>query len=175
MVIHIIPFGRWKNRPLHEIDTDYLRWANREVKLSSGLAAAVAEELRRRGVTPFPPPPPKAPPRCPDCKSEAPPYYSWQQRRDGERVIRAECGGCRRFLAFMPLVEPYLELATMAASPTAALDALITADALGVRLKSDGESVHVHPADRGKTPVWLQNLLRQANHTLGSMIGRGEA
>jgi uncharacterized protein (DUF3820 family) len=40
--IHTLPFGRHKGKPLAEVPVDYLLWALRECKLSSGLFAAVA-------------------------------------------------------------------------------------------------------------------------------------
>jgi hypothetical protein len=42
-------FGRHKGKPLNEVPSDYLAWALRTVRLSSGVRAA-REELLRLGV-----------------------------------------------------------------------------------------------------------------------------
>src|SRR5262245_46020848 len=99
-------FGRWKGRDLAEVDTGYLQWALRTVKLSTGVRLAVAAELRRRDRS-VPEQPPPAPPRCPDCKSASEPRYCWQEDSTGRRRIRTECAACQRWLGFAPEVEPF--------------------------------------------------------------------
>jgi hypothetical protein len=161
-----MPFGKHKGQPLSDVPGDYLVWLLRECKLSSGLRVAVADELTRRGQRP-PPVEVPPPPRCPDCKSASEPRYTWQQRRDGGRCIRGECAACQRFLAFVPLVEPYTGMADRAASMTPELDVLITCNELGIDLKSDGQAADfATPADRERAPQRLRDLLRQCSHSL---------
>jgi hypothetical protein len=121
MVAATLPVGKWKGRPLGEVDTSYLAYVLRDWKLSTGLRIAVADELRRRGlVVPEQPLPP--PPRCPDCKSAGEPHYCWQEDSAGRRRIRAECAACQKWLGFVPLVEPFTSLADATASSRATLD-----------------------------------------------------
>jgi hypothetical protein len=47
-----MPFGRHKGTPLADVPESYLGWPLPGCKLSSGLRAAVAAELERRGVRP---------------------------------------------------------------------------------------------------------------------------
>jgi hypothetical protein len=173
MISHVLPFGRHKGIPLPDVPLSYLQWLLREVKLSSGLRAAVADEVSRRGGTPPPAPPPPAPPRCPDCRSASESVYRWQQRRDGQRVIRAECGACAKFITFTPLVEPYTAAADAAASMTPDLDLLISCCELGIGLKSDGEAADfATPADWHRAPQRVKDLLRQCTHSLARKMGR---
>lgn len=109
--VHTLPFGAHKGRPLPDVPADYLRWALAECKLSSGLYAAVAAELARRGLPVPPPPPPKPPPACACCGPAGKVRYRWSADRLGRPHIRAECRRCRRFLGLAPQVEPYTQLA----------------------------------------------------------------
>jgi hypothetical protein len=54
---HTMPFGKHAGKPLGEVPSGYLAWLIREFKLSSGLRAAVPDELTRRNVDTPPPPP----------------------------------------------------------------------------------------------------------------------
>src|SRR5437870_2243042 len=91
----VLPFGKHKNQALDTVPSSYLLWLLRETKLSTGLRAAVADELARRGVrAPVQPPPP--PRRCPRCGSREL-HGGWHQFADGTRQIRGtctSCGGC---------------------------------------------------------------------------------
>jgi hypothetical protein len=168
-----LPFGKHKGIPLDGVPTDYLAWALRECKLSTGLHAAVAGEVARRGgAVPPPPPPPRL--RCPDCRSASEPRFTWQQDRRGDKRIRAECGACQKFIAFAPLREPYTLAADALASSRPAVDALLLAEQEGIELASDEASVRFatvqgyHAASQRLRDL----LVRQANHVLGSMMGR---
>ena len=44
MVSHTLPFGKHKGVPLPDVPLSYLQWLLREVKLSYGLRAAVADQ-----------------------------------------------------------------------------------------------------------------------------------
>jgi hypothetical protein len=114
---HRFPFGRHKDKPLHEVPSGYLRWAIASCKLSSGLLAALTAELSRRGIA-VPPPRARPPiPKCPRCGVDAGVVYRWLEDRAGRRRIRAECRRCRHYLAFVPLVTPFVEAADAAAGP----------------------------------------------------------
>jgi uncharacterized protein (DUF3820 family) len=70
---HRLPFGKYRNRELTdpEIPADYLLWFLRTCDPSTGLRAALRQELRARGVKkadlpPDPGPPPR-PARCRRC------------------------------------------------------------------------------------------------------------
>src|SRR5262245_53383566 len=110
-----LPVGKWRNRPLSDVDTSYLSWVYRDWKLSSGLRIAVADELQRRGLNVSRPPPP-SPPRCPDCLSPGEPRFTWAEDTAGRKRIRAECGACGRFIQFAPEIEPYSSMADESAS-----------------------------------------------------------
>ena len=55
-VDHRLPFGRHQGQPLDTVPADYLRWAIRDCRLSSGLRTAVAGELQRPRLHPTPTP-----------------------------------------------------------------------------------------------------------------------
>jgi uncharacterized protein (DUF3820 family) len=172
MVAATLPVGKWRGRPLVEIDTSYLTWVFREWQLSSGLRIAVADELRRRGLAvPEQPVPP--PPRCPDCAGGGKPRYGWQEDSAGRRRIRVECGACQKWLGFAPEVEPYISMADEAVSPTAALDVLTTCLELGIELRSDGQVADFATADdRRRAPQPLREKLLQCRFRLGHLMGR---
>jgi hypothetical protein len=167
----MLPFGKRKGKALGDVPTDYLLWTLRGCKLNTGLRAAVAGELvRRGGAVPPPPPPPRI--QCSDCLSASEPRFIWQEDRAGRRR-GAECQGCQRFITFAPTCPPYTTEADRRASPTPVLDALVLAEEEGIGLRSDGEAVtFATPHDRSRAPERLRDLLRKANHVLGSMMGR---
>jgi uncharacterized protein (DUF3820 family) len=105
-----MPFGRYKNKPLADVPGDYLRWALGTCKLSSGLQAAVAEELQRRGLD-APPAPPARPVHL--CREHPGAGVSchWCEDSVGRRHIRAQCKQCGRKTDGPPLVEPYVSMA----------------------------------------------------------------
>ena len=95
-----IPFGKHRGRPLAEVPTDYLLWLLRVCKLSTGVRAAVTEELARRGQ-PAPDAPVKALPSCRRC-GHADLQTRWQEMSNGARALRAECRACGSFVGFLP-------------------------------------------------------------------------
>lgn len=166
-----MPFGKWKDRDLAEVPSDYLNWMLRTCKLSSGLRQAVALEMQSRGE-PIPKPPPvRVPLGCNRCGSSAV-VHDWLQTRNGRRQIRRSCLRCGSFLGFAPQVPPFLTEAERRASPTAILDVLTELEALGVELQSDGASCWVRGEDYFKVPRELHAKIRQCKHTLASMLGR---
>jgi uncharacterized protein (DUF3820 family) len=165
-----LPFGRHKGEPLSDVPTSYLQWAARECKLSSGLRAALALELARRGAPAPPQPPPTPPPPCKYCRGTAHTYH-WQQTRSGARTIRAECARCQRWVAYVAVREPYASLADASASRTPVLDVLLGFEALGIELHSDGRSVWYDPQPVLRVPAGLERLLRQVAHDLARLMG----
>jgi hypothetical protein len=114
----VLPFGRYNGVPLAAVPSDYLASLIGQVKLSSGIRATVAAELSSRGhpLPPAPPPRPIVP--CRRCGPSAGVTLHWQQLRNGQRRLRAECRRCGRFLTYPPSVEPYTTIAN-AANPVA--------------------------------------------------------
>lgn len=165
-----IPFGRHKDKPLAEVPSSYLAWALANVKLSTGLRAALSGELDRRGVAAPPPPPPPPPPTCHQCGG-VDILYHWMQLVTGARRIKRLCRRCCRSLGFAPEVEPYIGLATASACPTALLDTLVEAETLGVELVSDGEAVHIRGGYDRTTPAFRQRL-NECRHSLARMLGK---
>jgi hypothetical protein len=165
-----LPFGRHKDKPLGEVPADYLRWALRECRLSSGLHLAVSEELRRRGIDVPPPPPPRPLRRCPD-HPQAALVCRWFEDAQGRRRIRADCSRCQRYADYPPVVPPYTTEADKNASPTPVLDALLWLERLGIELESDGRTVKVPWRDWRRVPAELHALIRQGNHQLTRMLG----
>lgn len=164
-----LPFGKHKGQDLPAIPTDYLRWCLSACKLSSGLRQAVAGELHRRGVE-APGPPPRPAPQCGRCPGAG--YLAlWQEDRVGGRRIRAECGQCRRYLEFLPQVEPYLSQADAAASEAPILDALTRLEEAGVDLASDGHAVWLRGDDWRKVEPDVMALVRQQSHLLAGLVG----
>jgi hypothetical protein len=150
------------------VPTDYLVWFLANVKSSSGLAQAIAGELRARGRgVPLPELPPE--PACPDCGLDTRIHYGWLETSNGERRIQRLCG-CGQVLGFAPQVEPFLSLAERSADPTALLDVLLECEALGVKLVSDGKAVRV-TGGRDRLTVPLRQKLAQCRHGLAKLIG----
>jgi hypothetical protein len=167
-----LPFGRHRSAPLGEVPTSYLAWLVRTVRLSSGVRAAVAAELARRGIDAPPPAPPAARPVPPCARCGAAGYScGWQQTRDGRRQIHAACTRCGRWLGFLPQVEPHTGQADAAASAAPILDALTRLEALGVELAGDGRAVWFAGDDWRRVPADLQAVVRQCRHTLAGMLG----
>jgi hypothetical protein len=164
-------FGRHKGQALSEIDTSYLVWAARTVKLSSATRRAVEAELQSRGAAvPAPPPRPWAGwmgpcQRC-GCATVG---DHWLEQRDGRRVVRASCPQCKASLGTAPSVEPYTTLADQAASETPTLDALTLAEEEGVKIVSDGASAWCEPW--GRASERLRQLVRERGNLLARMIG----
>jgi hypothetical protein len=165
---HRLPFGKHRGKTPAAVPTDYLAWLLANVKLSSGLHQAVAEELRARGRgVPLPGVPPE--PACPDCGLDTRLFYGWLETSNGERRIQRLCA-CGRALGLAPHVEPYLGLAERSADPTALLDVLVECEALGVKLASDGKAVQV-VSGRDRLTVPLKQKLAQCRHGLAKLIG----
>jgi len=163
-------FGKHKGVPLPEVDTGYLQWALRTVKLSSGIRQAVAAELERRGAT-VPPPAVnenacwRGP--CGRCGGSV--RYEWQEFSNGTKQIRATCRACGGSCGHAPRVEPFITEANRNASPTASLTALVLAAEEGVQLLSDGKRVQPVPYDRASQR--LRELVRQECHLLAGLLG----
>jgi hypothetical protein len=167
----ILPFGRYAGQPLSEVPTSYLDWLLRDIKsLSSGLRSDVAGELERRGAA-TPRQAPRPVPVCPRCPPETGFTAHWQQDRRGRKFIRGECRGCRRWLAALPQIEPFVGMANAAASPTAVLDVLIALECLGIEIRSDGQAVQLGRC-RENAPPDLLALVRQCNNQLAQMLGK---
>jgi hypothetical protein len=167
------PFGKWKDRPLDAVDVGYLRWSLVGCRLSSGLRSAVVAELDRRGLTPPPAPPPKPIPPCGNCGDASPGRLLHGQCRNGQPYIRRECCGCGRSRGHAPLTDANRAEADKLASPTALLDALTLCEEHGVQLRSDGAAVSFESgADWARAPDQLRRAIRQANHTLATMLGK---
>lgn len=93
-----MPFGRFKDRLIRDIDTGYLRWLMANVPLRAGLKLAVEAELRARQqqVPESPPPRPIGP--CPRCgASETSLEHRWALDSLGRKMIRRACGVCQQW------------------------------------------------------------------------------
>jgi hypothetical protein len=165
----VLPFGRHRGEPAESVPTGYLRWMLAECKLSSGLRAAIGDELSRRGVQVPQPPPARPVPECPRCPG-VPPALCWLEDCRGGRRIRAECSRCRRFLGFAPIVEPDVSQPDAAGSDTDLLDALVRLDELGVQIHSDGRRVFFRSNDWRRVPPDLAALVRSCSHRLARMM-----
>jgi ribosomal protein L37E len=105
-----LPFGRHKDTPLPEVPADYLRWLLGSVKLSTGLVAAVVEELVRRGIPRegLPAVVEKPHPPCRKC-GPAGVRLVWQPLSNGRRHLRAECRKCGRLIYFAPQTQANID------------------------------------------------------------------
>jgi hypothetical protein len=119
-MMHRFWFGKHKDKPLSEVPSDYLDWALRTCKLSTGTRAAVIAELQSRGVTtPAAPPPPRAVRPCPTCGPGAPVLFAWREDSLGRKRVCADCGRCGRWIDTPPSVPPYSSAADTAAGQPA--------------------------------------------------------
>lgn len=175
---HWLPVGRYRGRAVTDPDvpTDYLDWYVSSCSPSRGLRHAIEAELaRRRGLSSTTPPPLRPLPACKRCVEVEPGAevsFGWHQVADGTRRIRASCGGCGGFLAFAPIVEPYISEADAAASETAALDVLTAFEDLEIELHSDGRTCWPAPGHRDRVPIALLARLRECGHQLAGLLGR---
>jgi hypothetical protein len=169
-----MPFGKHRGRSLTEVPDGYLAWLLRECKLSSALRAAVADEVRRRGMEPPAPPPPAPPPACWRCGASGEVRYGWQEQRGGRRAIRRSCTRCGGCIGFAPLVPEYTRLADAAASPTACRDVLARAADLDVRLVVCDGAAEIHGEDWHLTDEHFRDRLRECRITLGRMLAKWE-
>jgi hypothetical protein len=182
----IMPFGKHAGQPLAEVPDSYLLWCLRSCKLSGGLRLAIGNELRRRNVD-VPAPLPVRIPACDRCGSTpartinhglSQPrqladfyFFRWQENAAGQRVIRAECRHCSRFLIFVPTIEPFESLADENASSTPILDVLTKLDDLGIEVKSDGRRAWLGWEDEKRVPPAILALIRECNNQLARIIG----
>ena len=167
-----LPIGKHKDQPLVEVPSSYLQWLLGNCKLSSGLRAAVAAELTRRGVA-VPPPPPLPPESaCPRCGPAALGYH-WYQDRLNRRQIRRTCGRCGLPLGFAPQVVPYVGLADAAASAAPVLDVLLWCQELDIALKSDGlVADFATREDYLRAEPALRLKVAECRASLGRMLGK---
>jgi hypothetical protein len=105
-VVSSLPFGRHRGQPLTTVPTDYLRWVVREVRLSSGVQAAVLGELEARNIDAPPPGPARPVRRCAE-HPDAEPVLVREEDSRGRCRIRAGCPRCRRWTDYPPCVSPY--------------------------------------------------------------------
>jgi hypothetical protein len=106
-------FGKHRGKPLAEVPTSYLEWAIREIRLSSGVRARVAEALAARGAAVPPPPPPRPIPACRRC-GPAGHRVEWFVDSLARRRLRATCVACGRTVTFPAVVEPFISEADAA-------------------------------------------------------------
>lgn len=109
---------------------------------------------------------------CYKCGSTAEPCYSWHESSNGTRRIKRTCPRCGRSGGFAPTREPFISKANEAAVPTAALDVLIEAEALGITLRSDGKGVDVGGDGWKHASPAFTRKLEQCRHQLARLLGR---
>jgi hypothetical protein len=141
-------------------------------KLSSGLRTAIQSELLSRPDAPadLPPGPVPAPEpaHCRRCGGKDL-RVSWHEQQGGGRAVRADCGACGRFVAFLPQTPENVARADACRSPTGLLDVLVRAEGEGVELARHGPEVVAWPP--GKASEELRSLLRQHQHQLQQHLG----
>lgn len=160
----MIPFGKHKGDPLSTVPSGYLRWLLSTVRLSSGLEAAVREELASRGVK-IPGPPPRARHACrehPGAGIKA----TWISMRDGRKAIRGECAKCGAWLGALPLTNEYKALADQGSDKAALLSFLMRIDEQGIEVRK----VHGDLQFSRPLPPDLWALERQCRGVLISML-----
>jgi uncharacterized protein (DUF3820 family) len=165
-----LPFGKWKDTPLADVPADYLAWALRECKLSSGLAAALRAELSARGLDAPAAPAPKPVPPCGRCGATTLTHH-WQEDRLGRKRIRRACGSCGNWMGCSPMTEPFTTEADANANSTALLDVLTMAEEQGVTLTSDGHTVEFVGDGWHRADDALKQALHQCRHSLARMMG----
>jgi hypothetical protein len=173
MVEHWLPFGQYRGSPPRAAPTGYLRWLLRTCRLSSGLRAAIRAELESRpgGTVGLPPEAElkRAPLSCRFCGLQRF-LVTWHEHAGGQqRVLRADCAVCGRFVAFLPLTPENVAEADAAKSPTGLLDVLIRAEDEGVRLVCGDGRVQFDPAGRASKQLLV--LVRQHQHQLLRHLG----
>jgi hypothetical protein len=89
---------------------------------------------------------------------------------NGDRRIRASCSRCGRLVKFLPHLPPFTTLADAAASATPVLDVLTRLEESGVSLHSNGARVWTD----GLVPADVAAAIRQCNHQLARLIGKGD-
>jgi hypothetical protein len=99
-----MPYGKYRDVPVCDVPQDYLAWFLANCKVSSGLRAAMREELVRRGTDPatLPPKPAEKPqPQCRRCGGTEL-RLSWQPLSNtSNRMIRGDCRRCDVFVSYV--------------------------------------------------------------------------
>jgi hypothetical protein len=145
--VPVLPFGEYKDKPLAEAPSHYLVRVHGTCKLSSGLCAAVTDELARRGVRVTAPAPPRPLRTCP-CHPDTKPICFWAGDSLGRRMIRAECRICRRPVDHPPCVPPYSTEADAHASATPILDVLVRLDRARFAATEKGYALRLFETER---------------------------
>lgn len=164
-----IPFGKHKGQPLAAVPTSYLTWLVHSAKLSTGLAAAVREELERRGLTP-PTPVPGRPHFCRN-HPEAPVRAYWFTQRDGRRTIRGECSVCGQWVGTLPQTPEYVALADAGSDRAALLTFLMRLEEEGITATREGGRITYSPSGRMTRELW--RMEKQCKQLLLSMLREG--
>lgn len=172
MTAYQMPFGKYRSVSVQDIPASYLGWLLRTCKLSSGLRAAVREELMRRGADPasLPPElPAHRPARCRQCGGADLRLY-WQQLGGaGGRTIRADCKRCHCFVSFVAQTLANVAKADEATSKTGLLDVLTRAEAEGVEIVRHPDG-RLSLSPHGWASEELQALVRQNTRLLLAML-----
>jgi hypothetical protein len=171
VVEHFLPVGKHQRKPLSEVPVDYLRWYLDTCRVSSGLRAAIKQELVRRGADPasLPADPPRRLVACQRCGSREV-RVSWQERR-GDALLRGDCARCGHFVGWQPLTDENVAAADRTKGRTGLLDVLTRADAEAVSLLN-WRGQEIIPVPAGKASPALLSLVRQNNRLLLAMLPR---